>query len=213
MDTRLFSITISHQIGSGGAYLGKKLAERLGIPFLDRDILKEVARQLDLAENELEDREERLSTFWQNFTRLAILTDPYMSIEKQWYLPSDERLFETERATIQRIANEYSAIFLGRCSWYVLRDHPRHVRLLVTANQPFRVKRLCDLFKLSEVEAEDRIKANDQEREDYIRTFTKQYWLDARHYDLCMDTSEVGLDTAVDLAEKCVRVKLQMPVL
>jgi len=65
MDMKPYSVTISHQLGSGGAYLGEKLAGRLGIPFLDRDILKEVAHQLDLAEAELENREERLSSFWQ----------------------------------------------------------------------------------------------------------------------------------------------------
>jgi CMP/dCMP kinase len=213
MDVKPYSVTISHQIGSGGAYLGQKLGERLGIPFLDRDILKEVARQLDLAESELENREERLSTFWQNFTRLAILTDPYLSLAKQWYIPSDESLFGLECAAIQRIADERSAIFLGRCGGYVLRDHPRHVRILVTASQPFRVKRLRELSKLSEAETVDLIKANDQEREDYIRTFTKQNWLDARQYDLCVNTSEVGLDTTVDLAEQCVRAKLLLPVL
>ena len=127
--------------------------------------------------------------------------------------PSDSDLFELECATIQRIAEKSSAIFLGRCGWYVLRDHPRRVSILVTADQPARIKRLSELYKLSEAEAVDLIKTNDQEREDYIRTFTKQNWLDARHYDLCVNTSTVGWDCAVDLAEKCVRAKLQLPVL
>ncbi len=174
MDNKPYSVTISHQLGSGGAYLGKKLAERLGIPFLDRDILKEVARQLHMEEAELEDREERLSTFWQNFSRMAILSDPYMSLAKQWYVPSDESLFEMECSTIQQIAGQSSAVFLGRCGWYVLRNHPRHVSILVTASRPARITRLRDLYKLSEAEAGDLIKANDQEREEYIRTFTKK---------------------------------------
>ncbi len=212
MDTNLYSVTISHQIGSGGAYLGKELSERLDIPFLDREILQEVARQLDMAEAELESREERLSTFWQNFNRLAIMSDPYLSLEKQWFIPSDQNLYELECATIQRIANQHSAIFLGRCGWYVLRNHLRHVSILLTASQPFRVHRLCDLWKKSEAETADLIKANDQEREDYIRRFTKQSWLDARHYDLCVNTSEVGLDCTVELAEKCVLAKLHSQI-
>jgi cytidylate kinase len=212
MDTSLYAVTISHQPGSGGAYLGEKLAGRLGIPFLDRDILKQVAQQLYLAEAELANREERLSSFWENFSRLATFTDPSMSLAVQRYLPSDSDLFETESATIQRIAEKSSAIFLGRCGWYVLSSHPRHVSLLVTADQPARIKRLRELYKISEAEAVNLIKTNDQEREDYIRTFTKQNWLDARHYDLCVNTSAVGWDCVVDLAEKCVRAKLQLPV-
>lgn len=210
MEMKPYSVTISHQLGSGGAYLGKKLAERLGIPFLDRDILKEVARQLNMEESELENREERLSTFWQNFSRLAILSDPYMSLAKQWYVPSDDSLFEMECSTIRRIADQSPAIFLGRCGWYVLRNHMRNVSILVTAGRPARIQRLRELYELSEAEAGDLIKANDQEREDYVRTFTKQNWLDARHYDLCVNTSAVGWDNTVDLAEKCVRAKLQL---
>ena len=210
MDTKPLSVTISHQLGSGGSYLGEKLAGRLGIPFLDRDILKEVARQLNLAEAELEDREERLSSFWQNFARLAVFTDPAMSLAAPRFVPSDKSLFELECATINRIAEKSSAVFLGRCGWYVLRNHPRHVSILVTASQIARTRRLNELYKLSKEEALDLIRTNDQEREDYIRTFTKQNWLDARHYDLCVNTSAVGWDSAVDLAEKCVRAKLQL---
>ena len=210
MDIKPFSVTISHQLGSGGAYLGEKLAERLGIPFLDRDILKEVSRELDVAEAEVANREERLSSFWENFARLAVFTDPGMSLAAQRYVPSDKSLFEMECATINRIAEKSSAVFLGRCGWFVLRNHPRHASILVTASQIARTKRLEELYKISKTEALDLIRTNDQEREDYIRTFTKQNWLDARHYDLCVNTSAVGWDSAVDLAEKCVRAKLQL---
>jgi len=212
MDIKPYSVTISHQLGSGGAYLGEKLAGRLGIPFLDRDILKEVARQLDLAEAEVANREERLSSFWQNFTRVAILSDPTLSLAGQPYIPSDSDVFQLECTTIQRIAEKNSAVFLGRCGYYVLRNHPRRTSILVTAEQPARITRLRELYKLSEAKALDLIKTNDQERADYIRALTKQNWLDARHYDLCVNTTAVGWDCAVDLAEKCARVKLQLPV-
>jgi CMP/dCMP kinase len=210
VETNPLVVTVSHQLGSGGAYLGEKLAGRLGIPFLDRDILKEVARQLDLAEAELEHREERLSSFWQNFSRMAILTDPYMNMAEQRYAPSDNELFQLECATIHSIAAKSSAVFLGRCGFHVLRNHPRRVSILVTADQPARIKRLYELYKLSDTEIKDLIKKNDQEREEYVRAFTKQSWLDARHYDLCVNTSAVGWDCAVDMAEKCVRTKLQL---
>lgn len=210
MDIKPYSVTISHQLGSGGAYLGEKLAGRLCIPFLDRDILKEVARKLDLAEAEVANREQRLSSFWQNFARVAILSDPTLSLAGQPYIPSDNDVFQLECTTIQRIAEKSSAVFLGRCGYYVLRIHPRHASILVTAEQSARINRLRELYKLSETKALDLIKTNDQERADYIRTLTKQNWLDARHYDLCVNTTAVGWNCAVDLAEKCVRTKLQL---
>jgi CMP/dCMP kinase len=212
MNMKPYSVTISHQLGSGGALLGEKLANRLGIPFLDRDILKEVAHQLDLAEAELENREERLSSFWQNFTRVAVLTDPSWDMFAQPYIPSDNDFFQLECGTIQRIAEKSSAVFLGRCGYYVLRTHPRHTSILVTADQPSRIKRLHDLYRLSEEKTLNLIQTNDQERTNYIRTLTKQNWLDARHYDLCVNTSAVGWDIALEMVEKCVRTKLQLPV-
>ena len=212
MNVKPYSVTISHQLGSGGAYLGEKLAGRLGIRFLDRDILKEVALQLDLAEVELENREERLSSFWQNFTRVAVLTDPSWDLVAQTYIPSDGDFFKLECNTIQRIAEKSSAVFLGRCGYYVLRAHPRHASILVTADQPARIKRLQELYKLSVEKTLDLIRTNDQERANYIRTLTKENWLDARYYDLCVNTSAVGWDLALDLVEKCVRTKLQLLV-
>lgn len=210
MDIKPYSVTISHQLGSGGAYLGEKLANRLGIHFLDRDILKEVARELDLAESELEDREEKLSSFWENFTRVAVLSDPAYNLAGQPYMPSDSDFFKLECNTIQRIAQKSSAVFLGRCGYYVLRSHPRHVSILVMAGQPARIKRLQELYNLSAEKARDLIRTNDQERTNYIHTLTKQNWLDPRHYDLCVNTSAVGLEMAVELVEKCVRAKLQL---
>jgi cytidylate kinase len=212
MNMKPYSVTISHQLGSGGALLGEKLAGRLGIPFLDRDILKEVAYQLDLAETEVATREERLSSFWQNFARVAILSDPTLNLAGQGYIPTDIDFFQLECNTIQRIAKKSSAVFLGRCGYYVLRGNPRHASILVTADQPARVKRLQELYPLSEAKALDLIQTNDQERTNYIRTLTKQNWLDARHYDLCVNTSAVGGDIALEMVEKCVRAKLQLPV-
>jgi cytidylate kinase len=211
MNIKPYVVTISHQYGSGGAYLGEKLAGRLGIPFFDRDILQQVARQLDLAEADLANREERLSSFWQTFARTAILSDPVMGLSAQPMPPSDSDLFELECATIQKIAGKGSGIFLGRCGWYVLRNQPRHVSILVTAERSARVKRLRELYKLSEAQALQAIKTNDQERQDYIRSFTKLNWLDARNYDLCVNSSALGWDCFVDLVEKCVRDKLQLP--
>jgi cytidylate kinase len=211
MAIQTYAVTINHQVGSGGAYIGQKLAGRLGIPFLDREILKDVAWRLNLAEAELADREERLSSFWQNFANMVMLTDPAAATQR--YVPSDRDMFDLECATIHRIAEKSSAIFMGRCGWYVLREHPRCVRILVTADQTARVKRLRELYKLSEIEADDLVKTSDKERGDYTHTFTKQNWLDARHYDLCVNTSAVGWDSAVDLIENCVRAKLMVPAL
>lgn len=200
MGNKHLVITISHQLGSGGAYLGQKLSERLDLPFIDREVLKKVAEQLNLAETALAGREERLSTFWQSFMRIAVLTDPVECLSPDNYLPNDRELFKLESDYIGRIADKSSAIFLGRCGRYILRQHPGHISILVHANLPDRIKRIQQLYCSGEDEAKKLIETNDRERTAYIHAFTRQDWLDARWYDLCVNTSSLGLEKVVEIA-------------
>lgn len=209
MKIKKFAITISHQIGSGGAYVGEKLAERLEIPFLDREILQSVAKQLNILESEVERREERLRTFWDNFNRSMIGLNPILIAEVPQIMLSDFDLFKTECETFQRIAAKSSAVFLGRCGWNILKNHPNHVSILLTANHSDRVKRVCALYKLTDQDAQKLIKTNDQERDAYNKKFTQKNWVDARYYDLCVNTSATGWDGAVEIAEKCILAKIK----
>ncbi len=208
MIDKRFVVTINHQLGSGGAYLGQKLSDLLGIPFIDREILKKVAKQLNQTEAELEHREERLSSFWGSFSRIASLMDPAQSMVADNYIPTDRELFQFESDTIRRIAEKSSGIFLGRCGGFILRDHPCHVSVLVHAEKPYRIKRLCNLYHLSTTEAEKLVDGNDRERNAYIHTFTRQNWLDARLYDLCVNTSKVGFDKTVELVISCIEARI-----
>jgi cytidylate kinase len=205
MGNQNLAITISHQLGSGGASLGQKLSERLGIPFIDRDVLKKVAEQLNLAEAVLDCREERVNTFWQSFAQMASYTDPQGLLTFDHYLPSDRELFELESDYIARIAEKSSAIFLGRCGRYVLRDHPGRVSILVYADLPDRVKRIRDLYKLKEDAAKSLIETNDRERTAYIRAFTRENWLDASLYDVCINTSSLGLEKALEMIVMAIK--------
>ncbi|MGD0751042.1 MAG: cytidylate kinase-like family protein [Anaerolineales bacterium] len=201
-------ITINHQIGSGGAVIGQKLSERLGVPFIDREILQQVSQKLNLLEGELEGREERLSSFWQSFGHMVEKMDPTQSLMTDRYFPTDKELFQIQSETISRIAENSQAIFIGRCCQYILRDHPCNFSLLVFADRSARIQRLCSLFHLSPGEADRMIETNDAERSAYIRSFTKQDWLDARLYDLCLNTSSTGVEQACDIIRAAILAKL-----
>ncbi len=208
MSSEVYAITISHQIGSGGANLGKALAERLAVPFVDRDILQRVAQELHLSEPEVERRDERLSSFWESFGRALLYTDPAMSLAHTGFAPTDKELFELESEYITRIAEARSAVILGRCGWYILRDHPCRISLLVHAGLPARVQRVSELYHVSADEAARLIETNDKERAAYIRTFTRRDWLDARLYDLGLDTSRIGFDNMVALVMSYIEARL-----
>jgi cytidylate kinase len=202
-------ITIGHQIGSGGAYVGQKLGEQLSIPFVDREILKNVAARLRVPETELEPREQRLRSLWQSFAWAAECLDPAKSFFADKYVPTDKELFQFESEYIACIAQKNSAVFLGRCGHYILRHHAFHFRLLLHADLTARIKRLCEMYSLSPVEAEKLIDVNDRERSAYIYKFTQQHWLEPRQYDLCVNTTTVGLDRTVELVLACLHD--QMP--
>ena len=210
MNSKLYAVTISHQLGSSGAIVGQKLSDRLGIPLIDREIIKEVSKRLNLAEQELEHREERLQSFWESFTHMVSLVDPAVSISPASYVPTDQELFLQESDTIGRIAERRSAIFIGRCARYILHNHPCHISILVHADLPARVKRLNELYHLSEEEAKKLIEINDRERVAYIRTFAKENLFDARLYDLSINISRMGIDEAVVHIADCVTTKVRL---
>jgi CMP/dCMP kinase len=209
MSEQPFVITVGHQLGSGAALVGQKLAERLAIPFVDRDILKNVAARLHLPETELQDREQRLRAPWEALLWAAECLDPGMSVFADQYVPTDQELFEFESEYIAAIAAKKSAIFLGRCGQYILRRHPRHFKLLVYADPPARLKRLGELYHLSPAEAEKKLDQSDRERAAYIQQFTRQNWLAPQLYDLCINTSTLGVDKTVEIVLACVEAKFR----
>jgi cytidylate kinase len=207
MDEKLYAITISHQIGSSGALVGKRLSERLDIPFFDREILKRVSNRLHMAEADLEHREDRLRSFWHSYSHTAELLDPALSLTADQYVPTDKELFQLESEILLRIAEKTSAVFIGRCGRHILRDHPRHIRVLLYADPETRIERIKMLFHLEAPEARKFMEDNDRDRAAYIRAFTGQDWLEARLYDLCLNTSHTGVDGAAELISTCVKAR------
>lgn len=208
MSKQRFVVTISHQLGCGGAYIGQKIAEEFHIPFVDRDILKRVADELHLAEADLENRDERLSSVWEKLTE-QMYTVPAAGWVPQ-YRPSDKELFYLESEYIVKIAEKTSAVILGRGGRYILRETPRHVAIFVTAELPDRIERVAALFQITKEAAKEKIEANDQQRIAFNRAFTKSDRLDVRLYDLSVNTSSLGLDHAADMVSECIHTKLSV---
>lgn len=208
MTDPLFVVTISHQLGSGGAVLGQKMSEHLDIPFFDREILRQVAEDLHLAEVELENREERLSTFWETFMRNAVMGDPASMMAVGHLEPSDQELYDQECETIRKIAEKRSGVFLGRCGFHILADHPRRVNILIYADLAERVERVRSLYRVDEDAAVKLIQHNDRARAAYVHAFTHQDWQDAHLYDLAMNTSSLGMETTLAFALDCIAQKI-----
>jgi cytidylate kinase len=144
--------------------------------------------------------------------RVALITNPAECLALDIYEPTDRELFMLESEYIGRIAEKSSAIFLGRCGRYILRDHARHFSMLVHANPAVRVQRIQELFCLDAPQAKKALEEDDRARGAYIQAFTRQNWLDARYYDLCLNTSSLGLDPCVEMAFSSISAKIGAPV-
>lgn len=201
-----YVITISHLLGCGGSCIGKQLSEELSIPFVDRQILKEVADYLGVPEEDIEKREERLGSLWDEFFRMEALSDPLTPVGAD-FLPSDKELYKLESKYIEQIAKNGSAIILGRGGRYILRDFPNHFSVFVYADMKDRIKRVAEQNHVSEDASRKIIEKNDHERNAYMNSFTRLKWLDLRTYDLCINTSSVGTSNAVKIIKNCFEFK------
>ena len=209
MTNKHMIVTISHQLGCKGSELGQRLSKQLGIPFFDREILVKVAKELNLAESVVEGREERLSGFWQSLYRIgAGLSDPVEISSMQSLEPDDQGLFQVESECIVRIAERSSGVFLGRCGRYILRNHLCLFNILVHADLADRILRVQKLFCLEAVDAKKLIAKNDRDRDAYMSTFARKDWLDARWYDLCVNTSSLGMEQCVSAAMLGIQPKM-----
>ncbi len=194
-------ITISRQIGSGGAYVGKQLAKSLNVFYADREIISQAAKQFSVLEEDLESRDEKILSFWQSFIQSFAIA-PGVYIPPQIMVPTERELFETESEIIRRIAQERSAVIIGRCGSYILREHPNRISIFLHGDITFRKSRIQKLYNISEKVAEEMIAKSDKERAHYNHTFTGKEWTDARQYNLSIDTSKIGVDQSVEVILK-----------
>lgn len=189
-------ITISRQLGCGGAYIGEAIANHFGISYADRDIISQTAQKLSLHERDIAHRDEKIITAWQAF--LQSITRTPDRIEHQPLPPTDKELFLAEKEVIERLATERSAVIMGRCGSFILRNHPNHISLFLHACTPFRIQRLCEDCGVSETRAQKMIVESDKKRSEYVHQFTGQIWMDATKYDLAVRTDILGVEECTE---------------
>lgn len=194
-------ITISRQLGSGGAYIGQLLAKKLNMYYADRDIICQAAKQLSTLEEVLAPREEKVHSFWQAFIESLAFVAPE-TYTPPIIAPTDRQLFHAESEIIKTIAKEQSAVIIGRCATQILRNHPNHVSVFLHGDMIFRRRRIQELYNVTEEVAEKMIHKSDHERSQYIFAFTGSDWNDLTQYDLTLDTGRLEIDKCVDLVLK-----------
>ena len=200
-----FVITINRELGSGGRTIGRKLAERLDVSFYDKAVIHALQKKFRLSVGEIERLKGESHTWWAELKR-ALWKDemysiPYYQATMTDYanVPTSYRMFETEEEILQGIAEEESCVIAGRAGFYVFRNHPNHLSILIQASMDHRLKRLMRKQNLSEEEARKTIKKVDEMRENYVKGFTRTSRYDTRNYDLVISSDDKTEDEVVDI--------------
>ena len=183
-------INIGRQLGSGGHDIGRMLALDFQAKYYDRELLNLAAKESGLSEKIFEQNDEKKGFF----RGLLNLGSPHVSSGRVYNSGvSQESLFQFQSEAIKKAANEGSCVFVGRCADYVLRNLPNTVSVFVTASMDYRVRQIMNKRHLDEDAARKFIEQGESERATYYNYYTGKKWGAAESYDLCIDSSVLGL--------------------
>ncbi len=198
------TINVGRQIGSGGMIVAKMLADDFGCGFYDRELLTITAKESGFCEKFFEQNDEQKGFFHSLFHMHTPLIGDSSFYDNDF---SQEGLFKFQSDTIRKLATEGSCVFVGRCADYVLRDFDNVVDVFITANIEDRVSEVQKRKECSEEEALKFIQNGEKARSTYYNYYTGKKWGDSSSYDLCVNTSLLGLEaTEVYIKEFVQRV-------
>ncbi len=196
-------ITIGRQFGSGGREIGEKLSKAYGINFYDRELLARAAKESGFCEEILQNHDERpTNSFLYN---LVIDTYSFGYNSSAFVdMPISQKVFLAQFDTIKKVADEGPCVIVGRCADYALDGRDNVINLFIYADDDFKIKRVMDIYDLDENKARDMINKKDKQRQSYYNYYTNRKWGKADTYDLCINSSVLGVDGSVKLIKQFV---------
>lgn len=189
-------VTIGRQFGSGGRTVGKKLAERLGIAYYDKELINLASKESGICGEFFEKADERTSGSLLKALAMGFSMNNAI-FQSNDYL-SNESLFQIQSDVIRKVAAEGSCVLVGRCADYILREDKDCVNVFISASMEDRVRRAMEYNQLPQKEAEEYIHKADKSRASYYNYYTDKIWGAAESYDLCINSSCYGVDETTE---------------
>lgn len=185
------TINIGRQFGAGGLGVANELGKKLGIPVYDKELITKAAQDSGFSEElfEQSDEKKRLFSLSSIFSNAFSETENYMS---------DRGLFKMQSQTIRKIAEQGPAVIVGRCADYILRDMECTLNIFLTSPLEVRADRIAESRGITVEEAQRMAEAADRKREEYYNYYTFGEWGVASTYDLCIDSSVLGIEGTAD---------------
>ena len=199
-------INVGRQLGSGGHDIGRMLALDFAAKYYDRELLNLAAKESGFSEKIFEQNDEKKGFFRGLFN----MGSPHVnsgSLYKSNF--SQESLFQFQSDAIRKAAKEGSCVFVGRCADYVLRDFPNVVNIFITASMEYRVEQIMNKQHLDEEAARAFIEKRENQRAEYYNYYTGKKWGHAASYDLCIDSSILGLVETEKIIAEFIRKKFK----
>lgn len=198
-------ITISRQLASGGRHIGKKLADDLGIPFYDKELLALAAKESGLSQAAFENADEQpTNSFLYNLSiNSQMLGGGYNDYSS---ILTNDKLFVIQSEVIRSVAAKGPCVIVGRCADYILSENPDLVSVFIYADPEYRAGRIVEYEKIAPNKAQSFIAKADKKRGNYYNYYTGHRWADANSYDLCVDAGKLGIDGATELIKAYLKI-------
>ncbi len=185
-------ITIAREYGSGGRYIGRLIADKLGIKFYDKDFIKKIAEKTGLTEEYVEKNEQSKNT---------------LSALNSTGLTNQDELFINESREIEELANKESCVIIGRCADFVLKDRNDVIKIFVYSNIKDKINRATKFYGIDKEKAEKEIKNVDKSRAKHYKYYTEREWKDYSNYDICINSDLLGVEKVADLICEMIKQK------
>ena len=201
-----FVITIGREFGSNGKKIGEEVAKRLGIKCYDKELLTRAAQESGFCEEMIQNHDERpTNSFLYN-----LVMDTYSfgyNASSFVDMPISHKVFLAQFDTIKKIADEGPCVIVGRCADYALESYPNVVSIFIRADMEDRIRRVATRLDLTDAKAKDLINKTDKKRASYYNYYTNKKWGEAASYELCLNSSELGVQGTAKAIEQYILLK------
>ena len=188
-------ITISREFGSGGRTIGRKVAEKLGIPFYDKELVDQIAVESGFAPKFIEEHGEHAPS--KSLFSYAFAPQGIPGVMNG--LSTADFLWNIQCSVILQLAEKGPCVIVGRNADYILKDRSDALHIFTHADTPFRAERIVKKYGESDKSPEARLNEKDKRRRVNYQHYTGRTWGMSQNYDLCLDTGTLGIDLCVDM--------------
>lgn len=201
-------ITIARQYGSGGRTIGRMLAQKLGVHFYDKELMKLASDESGINEALFVNADEKIKS--TSLFRIAhnAYNGELIPPESDDFI-SSQNLFNYQAKIIKGLAEEESCVIVGRCADFILKDYDNVLSVFIHAPHEYCMEQAAKKHSMPSKELEKFIIKTDKHRADYYKYYTGREWSDARNYDLCLNSSKLGYDRCVEEIISYINVRFR----